>query len=235
MEEAVSGVKGELAVKIFGGDLKDLEKKGERDRRGDETRPGRRRSRVFRVLGQPNVNLIVDRAKADRFGINVADVQDAIQTAVGGNPVSQILMGEQRFDLVVRYQEPFRSTIDDIANIRILAPSGERVSLGAALRHQSRRRRIDDLPRRQPALHRHQVQRARPRPGQHGRGGHGEGESQGEAAGRLPPGLGRRIRKPEARQSAAGRDHSADAAVILLILYSMFRSLQMGVCWSCST
>jgi cobalt-zinc-cadmium resistance protein CzcA len=85
---------------------------------------------VFRVLGQPNLNLTVNRQKTDRFAINVADVQDAIQTAAGGNPVSQVLDGEQRFDLVVRYQEPFRRTIDDIANIRILAPSGERVALG---------------------------------------------------------------------------------------------------------
>jgi cobalt-zinc-cadmium resistance protein CzcA len=130
MEEAVSGVKGELAVKVFGSDLKELEQKGEeivevmRKVRGIEDLG------IFRVLGQPNVNLTVDRAKADRFGINVADIQDAIETAVGGKPVSQILKGEERFDLVVRYQEPYRKTVEDIANIRILAPSGERVSLG---------------------------------------------------------------------------------------------------------
>ena len=82
------------------------------------------------MLGQPNVDISVDRAQADRFGINVADVQDAIQTAVGGNPVSQILIGDQRFDLVPRYQPQFRTTIDQIKNIRLLAPSGERVSLG---------------------------------------------------------------------------------------------------------
>jgi cobalt-zinc-cadmium resistance protein CzcA len=130
MEEAVSGVKGELAVKIFGTDLKTLEQKA--DEIADLMRgvEGVTDLGIFRVLGQPNVNLVVNRAKTDRFGINVADVQDAIQTAVGGNPVSQVLKGEQRFDLVVRYQEPFRRTIDDIGNIRILAPSGERVSLG---------------------------------------------------------------------------------------------------------
>jgi cobalt-zinc-cadmium resistance protein CzcA len=72
----------------------------------------------------------VNRAKADRYGINVADVQDAIQTAVGGNPVSQILIGEERFDLVPRYQEQYRESLDDIAKIRLLAPTGERVSLG---------------------------------------------------------------------------------------------------------
>jgi heavy metal efflux system protein len=82
------------------------------------------------VLGQPNVNIAVDWAKADRYAINASDVQDAIQTAVGGNPVSQILDGEMRFDLVPRYQEPFRRSVEDIANIRILAPTGERVALG---------------------------------------------------------------------------------------------------------
>jgi cobalt-zinc-cadmium resistance protein CzcA len=91
--------------------------------------PGVQDLGIFRVIGQPNLNLVVDRAKADRFGINVADVQDAIETAVGGKAVSQILDGERRYDLVVRYQSPFRQTIDDIDNIRLLAPSGERVAL----------------------------------------------------------------------------------------------------------
>ena len=129
MEEAVSGVKGQLAVKIFGPELKELEKKGDEIVAVMRTVPGIEDLGIFRVLGQPNVNLVVNRQKADRFGINVADVQDAIETAVGGKPVSQILKGEQRFDLVVRYQEPFRRTVQDIANIRLLAPSGERVSL----------------------------------------------------------------------------------------------------------
>jgi len=129
MEEAVSGVKGQLAVKIFGPELKELEQKGDEIVAAMRTVPGIEDLGIFRVLGQPNVNLVVNRQKADRFGINVADVQDAIETAVGGKPVSQILKGEQRFDLVVRYQEPFRRTVQDIANIRLLAPSGERVSL----------------------------------------------------------------------------------------------------------
>ncbi|HYL28368.1 MAG TPA: CusA/CzcA family heavy metal efflux RND transporter [Gemmatimonadales bacterium] len=130
MEEAVSGVKGELAVKIFGSDLKQLEQKAEEIMAVMQGVRGIEDLGLFRVLGQPNINLVVDRAKADRFGINVADVQDAVETAVGGKAVSQILKGEERFDLVVRYQEPFRRTMEDIGNIRILAPSGERVSLG---------------------------------------------------------------------------------------------------------
>ena len=129
MEEAVSGVKGQLAVKLIGSDLKLLEAKSEEIANVMRTVPGVADLGVFRVLGQPNVDLIVDRAKADRFGINVSDVQDAIETAVGGKAVSQILKGERRYDLMVRYQEPYRRTVEDISNIRILAPSGERVSL----------------------------------------------------------------------------------------------------------
>jgi cobalt-zinc-cadmium resistance protein CzcA len=130
MEEAVSGVKGQLAIKIFGSDLKQLEKTGDQILTTMSPIPGVADLGIFRVIGQPNVNLVVNRAKADRFGINVSDIQDAIETAAGGKAVSQILKGEARYDLVVRYQEPYRSTIQDIANIRIVAPSGERVSIG---------------------------------------------------------------------------------------------------------
>jgi cobalt-zinc-cadmium resistance protein CzcA len=129
MEEAVSGVKGELAIKLFGDDLKTLEALGDRIVGVMRRIPGVQDLGIFRVIGQPNLNLVVNRAQADRFGINVADVQDAIETAVGGKAVSQILEGERRYDLVVRYEEPYRRTIEDIENIRLLTPSGERVAL----------------------------------------------------------------------------------------------------------
>ncbi len=129
MDEAVSGVKGELAVKIYGDDLKILEEKADEMVSVMRTVPGIDDLGVFRVTGQPNLNLTVDRDAAARFQINVADVQDAIQTAVGGNAVSQVLQGEQRFDLVARYSPGFRDTREAIGNIRLLSPSGERVSL----------------------------------------------------------------------------------------------------------
>jgi cobalt-zinc-cadmium resistance protein CzcA len=81
-------------------------------------------------MGQPNLNFTIDRMKAARFGINVVDIQDAMETAVGGKAVSQILQGEQRFDLVARYQEPYRNTKEAISNVRLVSPTGERVSLG---------------------------------------------------------------------------------------------------------
>lgn len=129
LEEAVSGVKGALAIKIYGDDLKTLEAKGDevvnvmRDIRGVEDLG------LFRVLGQPNLNFEVDRDQAARFGLNVADIQDAIQTAVGGNAVTQVLIGEQRYDLVLRYLPQYRDTREAMEKIRLLSPTGERVSL----------------------------------------------------------------------------------------------------------
>ncbi len=84
VEEAVSGVKGELAVKLFGTDLKVLEAKADEIQNVMSKIPGVADLGTFQVRGQPNVNLVVDRAAADRFGINVSDVQDAVETAVGG-------------------------------------------------------------------------------------------------------------------------------------------------------
>jgi cobalt-zinc-cadmium resistance protein CzcA len=130
MEEAVSGVKGELAIKVFGADLTELEGKGDEIVRVMQTIKGVQDLGLFRVIGQPNLNVTVDRANASRYGLNVSDIQDAIQTAVGGNAVSQVLKGEQRYDLVIRYQPEYRATIDAIRDIRLLAPTGERVSLG---------------------------------------------------------------------------------------------------------
>ena len=129
MEEAISGVKSELAVKLFGRDLKTLEHKAEEMQNVMRQIPGIVDLGTFEVRGQPNVNLVVNRATADRFGINVTDIQDAVEGAVGGKAVGQILIGEQRFDLTVRYQPQYRASVEDIGSIRILAPSGERVAL----------------------------------------------------------------------------------------------------------
>ncbi|HLJ17308.1 MAG TPA: CusA/CzcA family heavy metal efflux RND transporter, partial [Bryobacteraceae bacterium] len=111
MEEAVSGVKGQLAVKIFGTDLRDLERTGDQIVSVMRNIRGVADLGIFRVIGQPNVNLMVDRAKAARYGLNISDIQDAVETAIGGKAVGQVLKGEQRYDLVVRYQQPYRSDI----------------------------------------------------------------------------------------------------------------------------
>ncbi len=129
MEEAVSGVKGQLATKIYGDDLRILEDKADQIVNIMRGIKGIQDLGVLRALGQPNLNLAVDRRQAARYQINVADVQDAIQTAVGGNALTQVLQGEARYDLVMRYLAPYRTTREAIENIRMLAPTGERVSL----------------------------------------------------------------------------------------------------------
>jgi cobalt-zinc-cadmium resistance protein CzcA len=129
MEEAVSGVKGELATKVYGDDLKTLEEKADQIVGIMRRIQGIEDLGVFRVLGQPNLNITVNRDAAARYQINVADVQDAIQTAVGGNAFTQVLQGEARYDLVVRYLPQYRDTREAIERIRLLSPTGERVSL----------------------------------------------------------------------------------------------------------
>jgi len=129
MEEAVSGVKGALATKIYGDDLKVLEAKSDEIVNIMRGIKGVEDLGVFRVLGQPNLNVAVDRAAAARYQINVSDVQDAVQTAVGGNALTQVLKDEARYDLTLRYLPKYRDTKEAIENIRLLSPTGERVSL----------------------------------------------------------------------------------------------------------
>ena len=202
VEEAVSGVKGELAVKLFGRDLKTLEQKAEEMQAVMSQIPGIADLGTFEVRGQPNVNLVVDRAAADRFGINVTDIQDAVEGAVGGKAVSQILIGEQRFDLTVRYQPRYRASVEDIGSIRILAPSGERVALS-----QITQISLDDGA---STIYREGNSRyiaikysVRGRDlGSTVRQAIDEVAAQGLLSRGLSPGLDRRIREPAARQPA---------------------------------
>ena len=138
MEEAVSGVKGQLATKIYGDDLQTLEDKANEISGIMRQVKGIEDLGVLSVLGQPNLNITVDRQQAARYQINVADVQDAIQTAVGGNALTQVLKGEARYDLVLRYQQQFRSQKEAIENIRLLSPTGERVSLAQLCKIEER-------------------------------------------------------------------------------------------------
>jgi len=127
--ETVTGTKAQLAAKLFGDDLRVLDEKGLEIVNAMQTVPGLTDLKLFRVVGQPNLNFEVNRQAAGRFGVNVQDVQDAVEAAVGGKAVSQVLQGEARYDVVVRYLEPYRRDPRAIQNIRLLSPSGERVSL----------------------------------------------------------------------------------------------------------
>jgi len=138
VDETLTGTKGGLCAKLYGPDLDVLEEKGEEVKDVMSKIDGVKDLGLQRDTGQPNIDLTVDRQAAARFGINVADIQDAIQTAVGGNPVSQVLQGEAVYNVVVRYQKPYRDTKEAIQNIRLLSPSGERVSLAQLTKVQVR-------------------------------------------------------------------------------------------------
>jgi cobalt-zinc-cadmium resistance protein CzcA len=129
VDETMTGTKGGLCAKLYGPDLDVLEEKGEEIKDVMASIDGIKDLGIQRDTGQPNIDLTVDRQAAARFGINVADIQDAIQTAVGGNAVSQVLQGEAVYNVVVRYQKQYRDTKEAIQDIRLLSPSGERVSL----------------------------------------------------------------------------------------------------------
>jgi len=136
VDETLTGTKGGLAAKLYGPDLDVLEAKGEEIKEVMSQVPGIHDLGLQRDTGEPNLNITVDRQAAARFGINVADIQDAIQTAVGGFPIGQVLQGEAVYNLTVRYQKQYRDTKEAIQDIRILSPSGERVSLAQVAKVQ---------------------------------------------------------------------------------------------------
>jgi len=129
--ETLTGTKGQMALKVYGNDLKTLEEKGEKIADVMRHVQGIADVKLYRDTGQPNLDFTINRQLAARFGINVNDIQDVLETAVGGKAVSKVLpIGTpERYDVVVRYQEPYRRDPKAISNIRLLSPSGERVSL----------------------------------------------------------------------------------------------------------
>lgn len=129
VEEMMSGVKGELVVKITGDDLKVLSQKANQVRDVISAVNGIEDVGVFEELGQPNVNITINRDKISRLGLNVSDVQDVIETAVGGKAASQMVDGEKRFDLTVRLEPKYRETIEQIRRITVTTPDGYRVPI----------------------------------------------------------------------------------------------------------
>lgn len=129
VDEAETGLKSSLAVKIFGADLATLESKAEDVQRALATVPGIAHVSLVRELGQPSLTIEPDRAKLARYGLNVADINALIETAVGGAAATQVVQGERSFDLVVRLQAPYRESIDAIKNILIATPDNQHLPL----------------------------------------------------------------------------------------------------------
>jgi cobalt-zinc-cadmium resistance protein CzcA len=129
VEEAMSGVKGENSIKVFGPDLKTMEAKALEIEHVMQQIKGVKDLGIFRLLGQPNLLIQVDREAAARYGLRVADVNAVVQAAVGGQAVTQVYEGERLFDLVVRFLPEFRQDVDAIGNILVSTPDGSRVPL----------------------------------------------------------------------------------------------------------
>ncbi len=129
VDEALTGLKSSLAVKVFGPDLEVLEKKAVEIRNVLDHTPGFKELTVVRELGQPSLIIDADRAKIARYGINVADVEAVIQAAVGGQVATQVIQGEKLFDMVVRMEPQFRSNARDIGNLLVPAPAGQQIPL----------------------------------------------------------------------------------------------------------
>ncbi|MHB8484690.1 MAG: efflux RND transporter permease subunit [Candidatus Acidiferrales bacterium] len=129
VDEALTGLKSALAVKIYGPDLNVLQDKAIQIKRALEQVPGFTELTVVRELGQPSLTINVDRDKIARYGINVADVEAVIQAAVGGQAATQVIQGEKLFDLVVRMEPQFRSSPTQIGNLLVGTPSGQLIPL----------------------------------------------------------------------------------------------------------
>jgi len=129
VDEALTGLKSALAVKIFGPDLDVLEKKAVEIKNVLDKTPGFTELTVVRELGQPSLLIEADRAKIARYGINVADVQAVVQAAVGGQAATQVIQGEKLFDLVVRMDPKYRSDAREIGNLLVPAPGGQQIPL----------------------------------------------------------------------------------------------------------
>jgi cobalt-zinc-cadmium resistance protein CzcA len=129
VDEALTGLKSALAVKIYGPDLNVLQSKALDIKRKLSEVPGFTELTVVRELGQPSLLIDVDRDKIARYGINVADVEAVVQAAVGGQAATQVIQGEKLFDLVVRMKPEFRQNAQEIGNLLVGTPAGQQIPL----------------------------------------------------------------------------------------------------------
>jgi cobalt-zinc-cadmium resistance protein CzcA len=131
VDEALTGLKSALAVKIYGQDLQVLEDKALQVKKVLANVPGFTELTVVRELGQPSLLIDVDREKIARYGVNVADVEAVVEAAVGGQAATQVVQGERLFDLVVRMQPQFRSSAQQIGDLLVGTPDGQQIPLRA--------------------------------------------------------------------------------------------------------
>ena len=129
VEEAISGVKGEIAIKIFGSDLKTLQDKADQVTRILSSIQGATDVAAEQQAGLAQVMVDIDRAKVSRYGINIADVEAVMEMGMGGKAASKFLEGERRFDITVRYDADARNSVSGLENLTVMTPNGQRIPL----------------------------------------------------------------------------------------------------------
>jgi cobalt-zinc-cadmium resistance protein CzcA len=129
VDEAETGLKSALAVKVFGSDLDTLQQKGKAIKRVLEKVRGIRDVTLVQELGQPSLSININRAAIARYGVNVADINSLITTAIGGDVATQVVQGEKQFDLVVRLERQYRDNPEEIGNILVATPAGQQLPL----------------------------------------------------------------------------------------------------------
>ena len=129
VDEAETGLKSALAVKVFGSDLETLQQKGKAIKQILERVRGIKDVTLVQELGQPSLTIKINRARIARYGLNVADINALIQTAIGGDAATQVVQQEKQFDLIVRLQQQYRDNPEEIGNILVATPAGQQIPL----------------------------------------------------------------------------------------------------------
>jgi len=129
VDEAETGLKSALAVKVFGSDLNTLQQKGKAIKKVLEQVRGIRDVTLVQELGQPSLSIKINRAAIARYGLNVADINGVITTAIGGDVATEVVQGEKQFDLVVRLEQKYRDNPEEIGNILVATPGGQQLPL----------------------------------------------------------------------------------------------------------
>lgn len=129
VDEAETGLKSALAVKVFGPDLQTLQQKGKAIKQILARVRGIRDVTLVQELGQPSLAIKINRAKIARYGVNVADINGLVQTAVGGDVATEVVQQEKQFDLVVRFERQYRDNPEEIGNILVPTPAGQQIPL----------------------------------------------------------------------------------------------------------
>ena len=215
LDEVISGVKADVAVKLFGDDPATLEREARKIENILRRVRGSADVQTEALGGAGELQIAVNRAEMARYGLRVEDVKELIETAVGGGVTTEVIDGRKRFDVVVRLPEARRKEVETIRALLVPAPGGERVTLGQVADIRTRGRPGGHQPRRRAAPHRHSIERARARHRRVCSRGSGLDRARSDAASRLLHHLGRGIREHAAGDEEALHRRAAGAAADL--------------------